>query len=424
MGTSFWKRVLADRIAFQDQSIYHMIRLAKLAERAGSEEPFQIFDGQLSGFVEDEEPLRAKLEDLGFRWIYRNESFPASLVDKEVETEDSKVEEDEDDEMAVEAAEGVTDIYLSECGILSYSMTLHSEAVNVAWSWEVSDEQAHKALGQMAKTMRSRLPKVERREAPLSLLVGDTHGGISIKRFHGIAAQLERDNYDEDVLSAYDEAIEDFHCKTPSGRLVLMEGKPGTGKTWMIRGMMYDASHAHFLHAKASYIAEFDSPTLLGLLIDHRRKNRGPLVLVIEDGDRCLLPRGTDNMSQISALLNYCDGLTAPVLDFRVIATTNAGHLLKRAGGIDEALMRNGRKSAHIEMDKLSNKHAERIVERLFRGEPPQDFQVKGGILGDIYEQARKLGWKPPQEDGWQKHEHARLASRRTTRRARRKLLR
>lgn len=423
MGTKTWERLIADGVSFQEQGVYQIVRLAKLAELASSGEPFQLFHGQFSGFVDDEKPLCFKLEDLGFRLIYRNESFPATL-DEEVEVKYPQDENEDEDELADldeegTYEEGIVEIYLGECGILNYSMALHTGVVSVSWSWEVSDEQVHKSLGQLAKTMRSRLPKVERREAPLGLLVSDIHG-ISIKRFHGIAAQLERDNYGEDVLFAYDAAIDDLHCKTPNGRLILMEGKPGTGKTWMIRGMMYDASHANFLHTKASYIEEFDSPALLGLLIDHRRKNRGPLVLVIEDGDSCLLPRATDNMSQISSLLNYCDGLTAPMLDFRVIATTNAGHLLKRAGGIDEALMRNGRKSAHIKMDKLTNEHAKLIVERLFGGEP-QDFQVKGGILGDVYEQARNLGWKPPQEDGWQKHELAKQVSRNVRTRVRRR---
>src|SRR6267378_722893 len=48
---------------------------------------------------------------------------------------------------------------------------------------------------------------------------------------------LERSNYTEEVLSQYDRVIEDLLTDSPSGRLTILDGEAGVGKSFLIRGI-------------------------------------------------------------------------------------------------------------------------------------------------------------------------------------------
>lgn len=85
-----------------------------------------------------------------------------------------------------------------------------------------------------------------------------------------------------------------------------------------------------------------------------------PLVLIIEDADTMLLPRETDNIAEVSTLLNLTDGLIGQSLDIRVVLTTNAG-VFK----LDKALTRPGRLCRAIEFPLLDLNHARKIAKRI-----------------------------------------------------------
>jgi SpoVK/Ycf46/Vps4 family AAA+-type ATPase len=200
-------------------------------------------------------------------------------------------------------------------------------------------------------------------------------------------APLVRENYTEEVLSGFDFAVKDLKSVNPFGRLDIINGPPGTGKTYLIRGIINELEDSTIVLIPPKMISEIDGPSLLPTFISHKKRNQRPITLIIEDADACLAPRMNDNISSISSLLNHTDGILGALLNLKIIATTNQDNM-----EFDEALTRAGRLSRHIEIRALDPEKATGVYKRLM-GEKYDDFKYEEPtILADIYADARIPG--------------------------------
>lgn len=229
-------------------------------------------------------------------------------------------------------------------------------------------------------------------------------GGYSIVMANkNIGRPLVRDNYLEDTLTQYDRAVADLQSEDPYGRLVLVDGPTGSGKTWLLRGMIQACPAAWFVRLPAPLVKELNSPDFIPMIISeraHREIGSGPLVFLVEDGDQCLVPRGSDNMTEIQALLNTADGLLSTSFDMRVVITTNAAHLRHRREQIDEAMVRKGRLSARVVAPRLPLWKANEVLQRLTGKEVEMPVKSRGEqTLGDVYYEAREHGWTATKYD-------------------------
>ena len=201
---------------------------------------------------------------------------------------------------------------------------------------------------------------------------------------------LVRENYTPKVLEQYDHIIEDFTTDSPSGRLTILDGEPGTGKSYMIRGIV-SAVNALFIYVPASVAGRITGPDIIPVLMREKDKNV-PIVLLMEDADSSLATRQLDNVSKLSDLLNMSDGILGDMSDLRIIATTNA-----KKAQIDRAVMRPGRLNEHIELSVLEYPHTLNIFHRLVGQDDmgTETFLSKKMTLADVYKEARMSGWKP-----------------------------
>jgi len=208
---------------------------------------------------------------------------------------------------------------------------------------------------------------------------------------------LVSDNYTKKVQDDYRFAIKDLNSESPSGRIVVMRGPAGTGKTHLIRAMLLQVPDAMFVLISPEVVTNLAGPELLPLLMNYRGGSTGPIVLVLEDADRCLVARANENMSLIQSLLNLGDGILGSLLDVRIVATTNADELK-----MEQAIMRPGRLSKMLDVDFLDPLTAQQIFRRLLPDTAfpveingstnPKDFKV---TLAEVYSMARKNGWAP-----------------------------
>lgn len=164
--------------------------------------------------------------------------------------------------------------------------------------------------------------------------------------------------------------------------------------TFIIRGMISEVEDAMFVLVPPNMLDSLSSPSLIPALIEFKNnESSGPIVFVLEDSDNVLVPRGKENMSLISTLLNMSSGMLGSLLDIRVVATTNSP---KR--DIDPALMRDGRLSTHVTVGNLNPDHANRLLKKLTgKNKNVFDSDVP---LAKVYKAARSLGWKPGATEG------------------------
>ena len=213
-----------------------------------------------------------------------------------------------------------------------------------------------------------------------------TQCGYSLASVGQVDAKLCRDNYPGPVLNKLDHVVGCLKSKDPCGRLVLLDGPPGTGKSYAIRGLSLEVE-ATFVLVAPSLVGSLSGPELVPVLL--AEKKRGcPIVLVMEDADHALVTRDRGELVQLSELLNMGDGLLGDLMDLRIIATTNAGRT-----DLDRAITRPGRLCSHVEFGALDAAHARRLVARL-TGEEDQRT-VPHMTVADVYRMARGDGWSP-----------------------------
>lgn len=211
--------------------------------------------------------------------------------------------------------------------------------------------------------------------------------GYSLKRVGAAGSPLERGNYTPEVIKGYDHIVADLNTDKPCGRLVILSGPPGTGKTFLVRSILSEAYRAAFVLIPPSLVKDLSGPDILPALIEAKREATGPIVLVIEDADQCLVKREDGDMATVSTLLNLGDGILGSVLDVRILATTNATTLQ-----IDPATKRPGRLCRHLLVEELDAETATQVIQRLTGGR--WKFS-KPQTLAQVYIEARKRGWEP-----------------------------
>lgn len=161
------------------------------------------------------------------------------------------------------------------------------------------------------------------------------------------------DNYNDDFKEVHNCIIKRLSRKNDKG-LVLLHGKPGTGKTSYIRYLISSVKK-EVIFLPPNMASAITNPDLISTLIKNTNS-----ILVIEDAENIVVDRDKDGNSPVSALLNLSDGLLADCLNIQIICSFNTD-----ISKIDSALMRKGRLIAKYEFKELEVQKAQQLSSKL-----------------------------------------------------------
>lgn len=211
---------------------------------------------------------------------------------------------------------------------------------------EKTVEQISKELNQIRARRRVSAPEI-------SLLVSTSYG-LDTKELKITKPQLKiEDNYNDDFLEVHKIIHKRLNSKNDKG-LVLLHGKPGTGKTSYIRYLVGSVKKK-VIFLPPNLAAAITNPDLLSVLIDEPNS-----IFVIEDAENIITDREIEGNSPVSALLNLSDGLLSDCLNIQIICSFNTD-----LSKVDNALLRKGRLIAKYEFKELAADKAQQLSNKL-----------------------------------------------------------
>jgi len=235
------------------------------------------------------------------------------------------------------------------------------------------------------------LPEENTRE--MYIIGTDPSGGLSLQSVGLAGIKLDLDHYSAKIHKEIKLLASELGEINPSGRLNIIEGPPGTGKTYLLRGLIDSVEMGRFIYVPAALIPQLANPSFVSLLVNStsRRNSAFPLILLLEDADKVLLDRKTDNLESISNLLNLTSGILGDSLNIRIVCTTNA-----ELEDLDDAVKRDGRLACHIHVGNLTVEEANSLYMKL-TGKSTNCFGAKDGDsidLAKVYKEAFRVGIK------------------------------
>lgn len=214
----------------------------------------------------------------------------------------------------------------------------------------------HKCKVEDVEGMAKNIKKFKFRKSvkPMISLIINSNSGINTKIMDLTKPKLNiDDNYNDDFKEIHKIIIKRLSKKNDKG-LVLLHGKPGTGKTSYIRYLI-SILKKDVIFLPPNMANAITNPDLISILI-----NNSNSVFVIEDAENIVVDREKDGHSPVSALLNISDGLLSDCLNIQIICSFNTD-----ISKVDSALMRKGRLIAKYEFKELEVAKANYLSNKL-----------------------------------------------------------
>ena len=162
-------------------------------------------------------------------------------------------------------------------------------------------------------------------------------------------------NYNDDFKPIYDDIVNFLESEERKSGLIILNGEPGTGKTYFIRHLVTKCKNNYIL-IPPSIASSLASPEFMTFLVENKDS-----VFILEDCESVIKDRSiADFANAVSAVLNMSDGLMSDIFNGKFICTFNSD-----ISSVDDAILRKGRCFAKYKFGKLDKKKATKLLRSL-----------------------------------------------------------
>jgi ATP-dependent 26S proteasome regulatory subunit len=219
--------------------------------------------------------------------------------------------------------------------------------------------------------------KIEGLNKKVGLIVRDEFG-LTLQKFDITRDPINIDkNYNNDFKDISKKIVQKLNEKEGKG-IILLHGKPGTGKTTYIRHLT-GVVEKEIIFLPNNMVDVLATPEFIPFMMKYPES-----ILIIEDAEKVVRSRdGGGNETSVSNLLNLSDGILGDCLKTQIVATFNTDRQL-----IDKALLRKGRLIAEYMFTDLCVDK----TNKLFKSLDIKYKSKKSMPLSDIYNYEDNLG--------------------------------
>jgi|TARA_B100001094_G_scaffold232327_1_gene227178 hypothetical protein len=220
--------------------------------------------------------------------------------------------------------------------------------------------------------------KTSDKNKKVGLIVKDEFG-LTLQKFN--ISSKERlnlnTNYNKGFKKISNKIVKKLNEKNGKG-IILLHGKPGTGKTTYIRNLT-NLIDKEVIFLPNNMVDMLATPEFVPFMMKHPNS-----VLIIEDAEKVVKSRnGGSNETAVSNLLNLSDGILGDCLKTQIVATFNTDRQL-----IDKALLRKGRLIVEYKFDDLCVDKSNKLLKSL----NINHITTKPMPLSDIYNYEDNVG--------------------------------
>ena len=195
---------------------------------------------------------------------------------------------------------------------------------------------------------------VEKENKPtIRWILRDSRGSI-LNKYMEISPKGDIDgNYNDDFYPINDRIQELIHSDESS--IMILHGKPGTGKTSYIRDLIAMNPDVKFYWIDSSMFNYIDTSEFIEFIASCKNA-----VFVLEDSEALLTSRDETHNPAMQSLLSISDGMLGDSLKLKFICTFNTD-----LHNIDKAILRKGRMKIKYEFKDLTKEKVKEIFKKI-----------------------------------------------------------